>query len=85
MMVNHPLSDQLYTWSDNAKQIDIFITPPSQDITAPTAASRASIARLTHRTLQAQYWLENRFQYQFERTLYHTVPNARDGYRELHN
>ena len=60
MMINHSSSDQLHTWSDNAEQIDIFVTPPSQDITAPTAASRASIARLTHRTLQAlrQTWLQ---------------------------
>lgn len=53
MIKNRSLSDQLYKWSDSARQINFFVTPPSQDIIGPTAAPGAGTARLTHRTLQA--------------------------------
>lgn len=47
------LSDQLYTWSDNAKQIGRCITPSPQNAAAPATAPGAGAARLPDRTLQA--------------------------------
>lgn len=53
MKKNGSISDQLNTWSANARNIDLFLAPSSQEITAPASTSGAGTAGLAHRTLQA--------------------------------